>query len=76
KENIYSFSLATEDGTGISVHGAGTQACRFDRRGDDNMLIINDLWDYPDLLWGNYMKLISLPGHYHGSTTISLQTNQ
>ena len=76
KENIYSFSLATEDGTSISVHGAGTQACRFDRIGNDNMLIINDLWDYPDLMWGNYMKSTSLSGQICGSTTISLQTNQ
>jgi beta-galactosidase len=74
KENIYSFGLATADGTGITVHGAGTKACRFDRRNGDNLLIINDLWDYPDLLWGNYMKLISLPGSYQGSATLSLQT--
>jgi hypothetical protein len=75
KENIYSFSLAAADGTSISVLGAGTQACRFDRRDDDNLLIINDIWDYPDLMWGNYMKLISLPGQYQGSTNISFQTN-
>ena len=74
KENIHFFSLATVDGEGISVHGPGTQACRFDRIDDNNILIINDLWDYPDLMWGNYMKLISLPGHYHGSTTMSIQT--
>lgn len=76
KENIYSFSLATEDGTGITVRSAGIKACRFDRTGSDNMLFINDLWDYPDLMWGNYMKLISLPRHLHGSATLSLQTNQ
>ncbi len=73
KENIYSFSLHTDSGRGISVHGTGTQACRFDRVGNDNMLIINDLWDYPDLMWGNYMKLISLPGQYHGITIISYE---
>ncbi len=76
KENIYSFSLSTADGTGISVHGVGTLACRFDRIGNSDMLIINDLWDYPDLMWGNYMKLISLPAQYKGSTTLSLLTNQ
>jgi beta-galactosidase len=73
KENIYSFSLHTAGGTGISVHGTGTQACRFDRVGDDDMLIIDDLWDYPDLMWGNYMKLISLPGHFHGRTILSYE---
>lgn len=76
KENIYSFSLSTADGTGISVYGAGTLACRFDRIGNSDMLIINDLWDYPDLMWGNYVKLISLPALYKGSTTLSLLTNQ
>jgi hypothetical protein len=75
KENIYSFSLANENGTGITVRSEGTQACRFDRKGSDNVLIINDLWDYPDLMWGNYMKLINLPGHLHGSATLFLQTN-
>ncbi|MCK5463064.1 MAG: hypothetical protein KAI95_08605, partial [Bacteroidales bacterium] len=72
KENIYKFNLSTAEGISLSVHGEGTQACRFDRRGDDNLLIINDIWDYPDLMWGNYMKLISLPGHYQGSATLSL----
>jgi beta-galactosidase len=76
KENIYSFSLSTGDGKSISVHGGGTQACRFDRIDGNNHLIINNLWDYPDLLWGNYMKMISLPGHYKGSATLSLQTKQ
>jgi beta-galactosidase len=73
KEHIYSFSLATYGGNSITVHGTGTQACRFDRIGKDNHLIINELWDYPDLLWGNYMKLISLPGHLRGSVKISFQ---
>ena len=76
KENIFSFSLLTEDGTGISVLGPGTQACRFDQVDGNNTLIINDLWDYPDLLWGNYMKLISLPGQYKGSATLSLQVTK
>jgi len=76
KENIYSFSLSTEEGPGISIFGPGTQACRFDQVEGKNTLIINDLWDYPDLLWGNYMKLINLPGQYKGSATLSLQANK
>ena len=72
KENIYSFSLYTADGKNITVHGAGTQACRFDQTGGGNTLIINDLWDYPDLMWGNYMKLIPLSARFHGSATICL----
>jgi hypothetical protein len=76
KENIYEFNMSTAEGISLSVHGEGTQACRFDRIGSSNILIINDLWAYPDLMWGNYMKLISLPGQYKGSTTLSLLTNQ
>jgi hypothetical protein len=76
KENIYSFSLSTEEGPGISIFGPGSQACRFDQMEGKNTLIINDLWDYPDLLWGNYMKLINLPGQYKGSVTLSFQANK
>jgi len=75
KENINSFSLTTREGEGISVFGPGTQACRFDQVDGNNTLIINDLWDYPDLLWGNYMKLINLPGQYKGNATLSLRVN-
>ena len=75
KENIYEFKMTTAEGICLSVFGEGTQACRFDRIGSDNMLIINDLWAYPDLMWGNYMKLINLPGQYKGSTTLSLKAN-
>lgn len=76
KENIYSYSLATANGASISVHGDGTQACRFDHTGGNDVLIINDLWDYPDLKWGNYMKLLPLPANFHGHATLSIQPNE
>jgi beta-galactosidase len=76
KEHIYSFTLSTRGGNGIIIYGTGTEACRFDRIDIDNHLIINELWDYPDLLWGNYMKLISLPLRMRGSAIISIQTDQ
>ena len=76
KENIHYFSLSTADERGISVFGPGTQACRFDQIEGSNILIINDLWDYPDLMWGNYMKLINFPGFYQGRITLSIQTNK
>jgi hypothetical protein len=74
KENIHTFSLSTAAGTELTVHGAGRQACQFDRVNKSNTLIINELWDYPDLMWGNYMKLISLPARLQGSVTISIHT--
>jgi len=58
KENIYSYSLITGENSGIQVLSDGSHACRFDEIDGENTLIINDTWDYPGLLWGNYMKLI------------------
>jgi hypothetical protein len=65
KENIYSFSLKTENAK-IEVYSDGKQACRFDEIDGKNTLIVNDLWDYNSLLWGNYMKLISLENDFGG----------
>ena len=76
KEHVYSFTLSTRKGHGIITHGTGTEACRFDRIDTNNHLIINELWDYSDLLWGNYMKLIGLPLRMKGSAIISIQTDQ
>jgi len=55
KENIYSYALKTEL-TGIEVLSNGSQACRFDKTERENVLFVNDLWDYNSLLWGNYFK--------------------
>ena len=57
KENIYSYALLTA-GSKLEVSSRGTQACRFDKIAGDNILIINDLWDYNSLRWGNYHKQI------------------
>lgn len=67
KENIYSYSLKTKTGSKIELFSDGTQACRFDKIDGENTLIINELWDYNSLLWGNYMKLIKLEGEFSGS---------
>jgi len=69
KENIYSYSLLTS-GAKLEVLSNGTQACRFDRIEGQNILIVNDLWDYFSLRWGNYHKQIlskeeSLKGEVH-----------
>ena len=67
KENIYSYSLKTKTGSKIELFSNGTQACRFDKIDGENTLIIDELWDYNSLLWGNYMKLIKLGGEFVGS---------
>ncbi len=72
KENIYKYTLKTNEGTSINVFASGTKACRFDHIEGKNLLIINDLWDYPDLLWGNYMKLVPLSDQFKGRATIGI----
>jgi hypothetical protein len=57
KEHIYSFTLESTNSK-LEVSSYGTQACRFDKINGVNTLIINELWDYNSLLWGNYQKKI------------------
>jgi hypothetical protein len=70
KEHIYAYSLGTSGGSLLEVLSEGSQACRFDRIDGKNTLIINDLWDYNSLLWGNYMKRIPLEKSFQGKTTV------
>ncbi len=72
KENIYSFSLTTGINSGIEIFSNADQACRFDRINGNNTLIVNDLWDYNSLLWGNYMKQIPLEPVFQGHVCIAL----
>jgi len=58
KGNIYSYLLSTASNSKLEVLSEGKQACRFDRIDGNNTLIINDLWDYTSLGWGNYYKRI------------------
>lgn len=69
KENIYSYSLKTET-AGIVIVSNGLQACRFDKIEDENVLFVNDMWDYNSLLWGNYFKQIKSPLNYEGKVIL------
>ncbi len=71
KENIYSYSLKTANSK-IEVVSAGTQACRFDKIDGVNTLIVNDLWDYNSLRWGNYMKLVPAVKDYQGRIILTV----
>ncbi|MEN8116797.1 MAG: glycoside hydrolase family 2 TIM barrel-domain containing protein [Bacteroidota bacterium] len=66
KENIWNYSLKTANSQ-VNVFSNGTQACRFDKIDGENILIINDLWDYNSLDWGNYYKQIKLEGLFEGT---------
>jgi hypothetical protein len=70
KENIYSFTLNTQNSK-LEVYSDGKQAGRFDKMDGKNTLIINDNWDYNSLLWGNYQKLIPLEKEFGGRVVFS-----
>ena len=74
KENILSYGLSTVNAS-LNVLSDGSQACRFDKIDERNMLIINDQWDYQSLLWGNYMKMIPLVETFGGHVTLKIGTN-
>ena len=72
KENIYTYSLITNEHSGIKVFSDGKQACRFDDIDGENTLIINDHWDYGSLLWGNYMKMIPSKKTFKGKVILTI----
>ncbi|HSH20502.1 MAG TPA: hypothetical protein VLA03_08610, partial [Draconibacterium sp.] len=71
KENIYSYKLKTEKSE-LEIISDGNQACRFDKIKGENTLMINDLWDYNSLLWGNYMKRIQSEKKIKGQLIFAL----
>lgn len=72
KENIYSYKLSTSN-HGLKVFGQGIQACRFDKINGQNLLFIDDLWDYQSLLWGNYMKMIKSKKEFKGKMVLKIE---
>ena len=64
KENILRYILRQDGPGSVSVSGTGNEACRIDKRDNRMELIIDNLWDYPDLAWGNYQKNILLNQEY------------
>jgi len=71
KENIHTYSLKTKAAK-IEVYSHGKQACRFDKIKGENILIVDDLWDYNSLLWGNYMRSIKSDGKIKGQIIFEL----
>jgi len=72
KENIYNYALVnSSSGNSLSVVSDGSVGCRVVQKDPDKIsLIIDNLWDYPDLLWGNYMKFIRVPAKYENDVYI------
>lgn len=72
KEYIYSYTLVTPANNQLSVLDKGAKACRFNVNEKGSVLFINSLWDYSSLLWGNYMKNISLQPEYLDEITLQI----
>jgi hypothetical protein len=73
KENIWSATaLQTGPGRGVRVESDGSAAVRLevvDPGADGRVrLIVDDLWNYPELGWGNYMKNPILVGAGYASS--------
>lgn len=73
KENIYSYSLKSANGEGLTVLADGKSACRYDKADDEFILFINELWDYTGIGWGNYSKNISTEKIHNGTITMVLK---
>ena len=60
KENIYVYTLRTNDKHGFSVISPDASvACRTDRLSNEQLtLYANNRWDYPEIAWGNYCRNI------------------
>ena len=66
KENIYFYALTGADGGGVAVVSPDAMdACRLSQPdGLTLTLYVDNRWDYPEIAWGNYCKLIeALPCH-------------
>jgi hypothetical protein len=63
KENIYQYSLSTEKRQGtFSVQSADASvACRVNKTAQEQLILyVNNRWDYPEILWGNYSKNLDM----------------
>lgn len=61
KENIYSYTLsAGKNNPGFSIISAdASMAARVNKRADEQLILnVNNRWDYPEIAWGNYCKLL------------------
>lgn len=60
KENIYYYTLSTASGHRLAVVDAKAQtACRLHQDANGSIaLCIDNQWDYPEIAWGNYCKVI------------------
>lgn len=73
KENIYCYTLSGGKMQLSVVAPAADVACRLVRNADGSLtLCANNRWDYPEIAWGNYCKVVeALP--CYGQITLQLR---
>lgn len=71
KENVRQYSLSVPSGAHLSVLSPDADvACRLDKPdGKQPTLYCNNKWDYPEIAWGNFCKVLS-PIPTHGTITL------
>lgn len=74
KENVYRYTLADAEGHGMTVWSEDAAvACRLNKPSDHQlMLYVNNRWDYPEIAWGNYCKVLEA-SPYYGKITFSVK---
>lgn len=74
KENIYTYSLLNGNNHGVMVSSADADvSCRLNKPADDSLILyVNNRWDYPEIAWGNYCKVLEA-SPYYGKISLSIK---
>ena len=66
KENIYTYDLLNGNNRGVTVSSTeGDVACRLNKPADNSLILyVNNRWDYPEIAWGNYCKVLEASPYY------------
>jgi hypothetical protein len=74
KENIrYASCIVRGGNLRIRAESAGLLAVRAEVRPDGRVLFnLNNVWGYPDLAWGNYMKPVAFSAGYTNEITVRM----
>lgn len=73
KENIKEYSILTKGFGRFTVKGTDKEGCRINKKDGKLELYIDNLFDYPDLAWGNYHRNILPDKEYSGKVQIEIQ---
>jgi len=73
KENIWQASCTTRGGERVRAESAGLAAARAEVRPDGKIVfVINNIWGYTDLAWGNYVRPVEASAGYTNEVVIRM----